>query len=82
METGINFFSEDVADYVVSDDQYSDAYPSFFNEANPKGDDDDEEEDNEEEDDDTTNSDDDPPLDENVVHSPVVTQPGGKPKQS
>lgn len=85
MENVSTDFLESTADFATLETQ---RIPFHLQAANsPEGDDEDEED---EEDDNTEkedeggdkseNSDDDnPPLDKDVVHSPVTTQPGGRP---
>ncbi|MEO8112663.1 MAG: hypothetical protein ABI594_21620 [Ginsengibacter sp.] len=85
MENVSTDFLESTADFTTLETQQ---IPSNLQAANsPEGDDEDEEDDNNEKEDGdqggdkTTGSDDDnPPLDKDVVHSPLTTQPGGKPK--
>jgi hypothetical protein len=81
METTFNNF-ESATDSLIFEDQQSDfATQAFF----PGGEGEDEEEDDADEsnaanEDQAKGSDDDnPPLDEDVVHSPLPTQGGGKP---
>ncbi len=82
MENVSTDFAESTADFTTLETQ---RIPFNLQAANsPEGDDEEEEEDNNEKKDEggdkTTGSDDDnPPIDKDVVHSPVTTQPGGKP---
>jgi len=86
METVHFDFDEGIAD-ALFETQQSNAYMPAVNSAGPG--DEDEEEDEEENDDDKGKSsddkgkssdDNDPPIDEEVVHSPLSPQTGGKPK--
>lgn len=77
MKSTFNNF-ESVADYVIFEDQQSGVATQTLE--FPGGEDEDGGDDEEDDTDKTKVSDDDnPPLDEEVVHSPLPTQGGGKP---
>ncbi len=73
MENSSNNFEENMAQNSLSGMQHADADLHAADFAGP-GDEDEEEESVEEPEDDN------PPLDEDVVHSPVPTQSGGRPE--
>lgn len=74
-----HLFSEGFADAEISEDQF-DFYLQNFYVPGPGDEEDDDEKDKDE---DAANNpgNDDPPLDDEVVHSPLPTDPGGKPKK-
>ncbi len=84
MENVSTDFLESNADFTTLETQH---IPFNLQATNsPEGDDEDEADDNNQKEDDdqggdkTKSSDDDnPPIDKDVVHSPLTTQPGGKP---
>lgn len=84
METTFNNF-ETVTDSILFEDQQSDFAIQTFNSPGGEGEDEESDDDNEDEsnagnEDQGKGSDEDnPPLDEDVVHSPLPTQTGGKP---
>jgi hypothetical protein len=80
MENINNDFAENIADAVFEIEQ-SNFYLPDINSPGPGDDDDEEGDDDADKDKDKSKSsnDDDPPLDEDVVHSPLTTQDGGKP---
>ena len=73
METS-NYDFEDMAEMFIFTSQ-GDYFPG------PGDEDGGEEEDNSGDDDDKGSNDDNPPLDNDVVHSPLTTDSGGKPKK-
>jgi hypothetical protein len=80
METEIGFSINDAFSDALIANQFAGSDKLIFSQTAP-----DDEEDEDEYEDDTDaggdqSSDDDPPLDKEVVHSPVTTQPGGRPK--
>lgn len=78
MESTFNNF-ETAFDSILFEDQQPDFATQTF--SFPGGDDDEEEDGNDDAEDKSNGADDDnPPLDDDVVHSPLPTQPGGKPK--
>ena len=82
MESTFNNF-ESIADAIIFEDQQSDFAVQTLNFPGGEDEDDDDSDDEEQNNgDDKSNAadDDNPPLDDDVVHSPLPTQPGGKPK--
>ena len=72
-------FADGVTEATLLEDQQSDFNTHTFSSTGP-GDEDDSEDKSEEEGADEGNDDENPPLDSEIVHSPVTTQTGGKPK--
>jgi hypothetical protein len=80
MESTFNNF-ESIVDAITFDNQQSDFAVQTLNFPGGEDDDDSDNEDKNNGDDKSNAADDDnPPLDGDVVHSPLPTQPGGKPK--
>ena len=85
MEIASTTFSESIAEFTTLETQHSNFHLHAFNSAAP-GDEDEDGNEKEDEDQDqggnnSKGSDDDnPPLDKDIVHSPLIPDPGGKPK--
>ena len=80
METTQFFSDESMTDAATFQDQSFDF--NLQNQDAPTPDDDEDENDDEDDDKGSNESgNDDPPLDQDVVHSPVIPQDGGKPKR-
>lgn len=76
MENISDDFAENITGFAIFENINSDFYLYATNSPDPE----DEDEEEDEDDDNSTGSEDDPPIDEEVVHSPVPTKGGGRPK--
>jgi hypothetical protein len=78
MENSFSNSGEGMVDTMLLEDQQLDFFAQNFNQTGP-GDEEEEGSEAEEEGEDKGSNDEDPPLDEEIVHSPVPLQTGGKP---
>jgi hypothetical protein len=79
MENTSSYFTGNRCDFVLLEDHQSNFDLQVMNYSGPDDKDENENED-EGEDSNEVSGDDNPPLDDNVVHSPVLPQTGGKPQ--